>query len=143
MQLGFSSCLFHFPFYYYYLLFLTVPSRNFFPPRPSSPACRSRGGLEAGILAHSAFSPSCVCPLKSTVSGKLPFSFRKRYWHSCGSSRSQKLHSHRRVWLGSRPNSILLEGICRREHPAHRGMPEDTKGPELSGKPSSWPRSLK
>lgn len=104
MQLGFFFlCLFHFSFYYYYyhMLFLTKPSQNVFLPwPPASPVCCGWGCWDTLRLASllTLFSTSHLSFKKNqqpTVSGKfpLPFSFRKRYWHSCVSSQSQKLLS--------------------------------------------------
>lgn len=44
MQPGFFLCLFHFPFYYYYLLFLTMPSHNFPLPVAQPPTRPARRG---------------------------------------------------------------------------------------------------
>lgn len=100
MQPGFFLCLFHFPFYYYHLLFLTMPSHNFPLPVPQPPTPPARRGCWDVSRLASSFTPhfplSCLCPpLNNTVSGKFPFPhpFRKRYQHPRVGSRSRKLLS--------------------------------------------------
>lgn len=125
MQLGFFLCLFHFPFYYYYLLFLAMPSHHFLlpvPQPPTRPTCHGQGCWDVSRLASSStFSLPCISPsLNNTVSGKfpLPYSFRKSCQHPCVSSRSQKLLSSPLSLLGVKtqlcsPGRDLPSGASR------------------------------
>lgn len=96
------------------------------------------GHLEAGILAHSLFSTSHLSFKKKTnplflENSHLHFPSEKDIGIPVSAPRANSCCPHWRVWLGSRPGSALLEGICCWEHPTHQATPEDTKGLQLSG----------
>lgn len=79
-------CLFHFPFYYYHLPFLTLPSHIVLLPVPWFPAyqgCWDVSRLPSSFPWH---FPSCIYPSKKknlSVSGKFPppYSLRAQSCH--------------------------------------------------------------